>query len=320
MKRRDAATVSALATMLPLAALGPAGAQVAHAPVPQVSHGRVERLAAFASRHVDARPVDVWLPPDYDARRQAGERFAVIYAHDGQMLFDATHTWNRKSWRLAEAARRLREAWPQAPGFLIVGPWNNGPLRHSEYFPAGFLPHLAPALRKRFTDEALRGQSRSDAYLRFLVEELKPAIDARYATRPGREACVLMGSSMGGLISAYGLCEHPQVFGAAGCLSTHWIGSFERNTAMPDAALAYLAQRLPPPAEVRLWTDRGTRELDALYDDAHDRVTALARARGHAAPRFVSRVVQDTGHSEDDWAARAHEVMGFVLGGPFGST
>ena len=78
------------------------------------------------------------------------------------------------------------------------------------------LPHLQPeALLHAFVDRAPPGC---------------PSSDARF----------MRGSSMGGLISADASCEHPQVFGAATALSAHWIGSFERNTPIPDAALALL--------------------------------------------------------------------------------
>ena len=64
-----------------------AGGAAAQA-LPQVSVGRIERLADFPSRHVDARHVDVWLPADYSPAR----RYQVLYMHDGQMLFDASTT------------------------------------------------------------------------------------------------------------------------------------------------------------------------------------------------------------------------------------
>lgn len=275
--------------------------------------GRVERLRHFGSRHVDARHVEVWLPPDYEAKVGAGRRFAVLYMHDGQMLFDAKTTWNGKSWHVDQAAHALMTQ-QLARDFIIVGPWNHPAFRHSEYFPARFLPHLPPPLREAFVGEALRGRARSDDYLRFLVEELKPAIDTRYATRPERAACFLMGSSMGGLISLYGLCEYPRVFGGAAGLSTHWIGTSEPNAEFPAAAMAYLRQSLPSPASVRWWTDRGTLELDANYAEAHAGVTALARGKGFAPPRFVARVIEGAGHDEDAWARRVHEVMRMLLG------
>jgi enterochelin esterase-like enzyme len=282
-------------------AVSAAWAAPAVPPAPQrPTVGRVERWDAFASRHVDPRPVEVWLPPGYDPQAR---RYAVLYMHDGQMLFDATTTWNRQAWAADVAAAALM-AEGGVQDFLIVGPWNNGPWRHAEYFPAGFLPHLPEGLRQRLVAEGLKGRPRSDDYLRFLVEELKPAVDARYATRPERQSTFLMGSSMGGLISAYGLCEHPAVFGGAACLSTHWIGTFERNAPVPAAALAYLRERLPDPDTVRWYMDRGTTELDALYDEAQPRIDALMVEKGYRAPAFVSRVFEGSGHNERAWAAR----------------
>ena len=275
------------------------------------SAGRVERLANFPSKFVDARHVEVWLPPGYDPQ---ANRYAVLYMHDGQMLFDARTTWNKKAWNVdAVAARLMTEGKVQ--DFIVVGPWNNGKFRHAEYFPGKFLAHLPEAVRQQFIDKAFHGQSKSDAYLRFLVEELKPAIDAKYATRPEREATFLMGSSMGGLISAYALAEHPKVFGGAACLSTHWIGGYERNEPVPSAAIAYLRGALPDPATVKLWMDRGTTELDALYDQAQPRIDALMVEKGFVpGPRYQTRVYEGAGHNEVDWNQRLHEPLRFLLG------
>lgn len=274
------------------------------------SLGRIERLANFPSKFVDARHVEVWLPPSYDPAK----RYAVLYMHDGQMLFDAQTTWNKQAWKVDTVAARLM-AEGQMQDFIVVGPWNNGKFRHAEYFPGKFLPHLPANLREQFVREGLQGKSRSDAYLRFLMDELKPAIDARYPTRPEREATFLMGSSMGGLISAYALCEHPQVFGGAACLSTHWIGSFQRNDEIPTAAIAYLRDALPDPRTVKWWMDRGTTELDAQYDQAQPRIDALMAEKGFVpGPRYQTRVYEGTGHNELAWAGRLKEPLRFLLG------
>jgi enterochelin esterase-like enzyme len=271
--------------------------------------GTVERLSDFPSKLVHARPVDVWLPPGYSPTK----RYSVLYMHDGQMLFDATTTWNKKAWKVDAVASRLM-AQGSVKEFIVVGPWNNGRFRHAEYFPGKFLPHLPHELRGKLIQQGLQGQSRSDDYLRFLVEELKPAIDARYATRTEREATFLMGSSMGGLISAYALCEYPEVFGGAACLSTHWIGSLQHNDEIPSAAIAYLRDALPDPRTVRWWMDRGTTELDAQYARAQARIDALMAEKGFVTgPRYQSRVYEGAGHNEDDWAQRLHEPLEFLL-------
>lgn len=276
--------------------------------LPAVRFGRLERLPTIASRHVDPRPVDVWLPPGYDGRRP----YAVLYMHDGQMLFDPATTWNQQAWEVDRMAAPLL-ADGRLRDLIVVAPWNNGKLRFAEYFPQAWIAHLDATWRQSLAERALNGPPRSDAYLRFLVEELKPAIDARYATRPGRAHCFLAGSSMGGLISLYGLCEYPQVFGGAGCLSTHWIGGSERNTVVPAAALRYLRDRLPPPDSVRLWLDRGDQELDALYDQAQAQVDALMADKGFRPPRFHSQVFTGTGHNERAWRDRLPQVLQFLL-------
>lgn len=276
----------------------------------QPRFGRVERWPQLASRWVDARHVEVWLPPGYDGQRP----HAVLYMHDGQMLFDASRTWNRQAWAVDQVAAPLLAAGTLRD-FIVVGVWNNGPLRHAEYYPQGFLAQLQPeSLRESFVREALAGRPRADDYLRFLVEELKPAIDAQYATEPAREATFVMGSSMGGLISLYALCRHPELFGGAAALSPHWIGSRERNAELPAAALAWLDRHLPAPERVRLYMDRGSTELDALYEPAQSQVDALLARKGFAEPRFISRRFEGEGHNERAWHKRLHLPLRFLLG------
>jgi predicted alpha/beta superfamily hydrolase len=274
------------------------------------SAGRLERFAPFPSRHVTPRTVDVWLPPNYSPTR----RYAVLYVHDGQMLFDPATTWNKQAWDIDDVAARLIAAG-HVREFIIVAPWNNGRMRHSEYFPQKFLAHLQPeSTRRRFFKRGVLEAPASDAYLRFLVDELKPFIDARYATLPDRANTFLLGSSMGALISIYGLLEYPDTFGGVAALSTHWIGTARRNKPMPAAALAYLREQLPPPGTHRIYMDRGTRGLDAEYAEAQPLVDALLAERGFKAPDWVSQVFEGAGHTERDWNARLDIPLVFLLG------
>lgn len=294
-------------TLLAVAAASPGG--VSAQALPQVATGRIERLAHFPSRHVDARHVDVWLPADYSPAR----RYQVLYMHDGQMLFDAATTWNKQTWDVHLAVDRLVRAG-RIPPTLVVGVWNNGRFRHSEYYPQKFLPYLEPGLRESFVTRALQGAPRADAYLRFLVEELKPAIDARFSTQPGPEATFLMGSSMGALISIYALNEQPQVFGGAAGLSVHWVGTGEANAALPLAAFNYLRDHLVPPQGRRLYMDRGTTELDAIYGPYQAFIDEIVRDRGWGSGQVMSRVFEGTGHNERAWAQRLDVPLTFLLG------
>jgi predicted alpha/beta superfamily hydrolase len=318
--------MTAWTTMLGALALGaavmtaeaqaPAPPASAASAVPQVATGRIERLENFASRHVAPRHVDVWLPADYSAAR----RYQVLYMHDGQNLFDGRLNWTGKSWEADRAVERLVKAGRIADT-IIVGLWNSGETRYAEYYPEKVLAFAPEAVRREYVVEASKGRSLADAYLRFIVEELKPAIDRRYVTKPGPESAFIVGSSMGGLISIYALAEYPQVFGGAAGLSTHWVGKPTawgrervRNAALPLAAMTYLAQALPPgTGPHRLYTDRGDDWLDSLYAPAHRMVAEVLRDRGYTAANAMTPVFDGTGHNEADWAARLDSVLRFLM-------
>ena len=117
--------------------------------VPKVLTGTIERLENFSSRYVDARHVDVWLPDGYNTR----QRYNVLYMHDGQMLFDPATTWNHQSWGVDATMGRLIEQGRIEPT-IVVGIWNNGKLRHAEYFPEKSLPFLMETVRKPSVEEA----------------------------------------------------------------------------------------------------------------------------------------------------------------------
>jgi enterochelin esterase-like enzyme len=277
--------------------------------LPQVTVGRIERLSGLPWRHVDPRPVDVWLPADYSPAK----RYNVLYMHDGQMLFDASKSWNQQSWNVHLAVDRLVKQG-RLPDTLVVGVWNNGKFRHSEYYPQKFLPLMPAVARTLLVEKALQGKPQADAYLRFLVEELKPAIDARYATGSGPEHTFIMGSSMGGMISIYAMNEYPGVFGGAAGLSTHWMGSHEPNAALPLAAFNYLQRHLADPASHRLYMDHGTTELDALYAPYQTFINQIVKDRGYTEANSLSRVFEATGHNENAWAARLEVPLLFLMG------
>ena len=282
-----------------------------HAPalpdaVPVVAEGvsgRLLRHAEVPSRHVAARNVDVWLPPGYDA--DDSKRYPVLYMQDGQNLFVPAQTLYGVDWGVDEAmlAGIADGSLPEA---IVVGIWNT-PLRAQEYMPqaAVTVPMVATGVdwMPPFPADSLV----SDDYLDFIVGELKPAIDARYRTQPGAGSTFVMGSSMGGLISLYALARHPQVFGGAAALSTHWPAG---DGAMVDWFAAHL-----PTRGHRLWFDHGDRGLDAAYAPYQQRMDAALRASPlREGEDWTSQVFPGADHSEPDWRARLHLPLRFLLG------
>jgi predicted alpha/beta superfamily hydrolase len=263
--------------------------------------GTLHRHAQFPSALVEPRNVDVWLPPGYNTEK--GSRFPVIYMHDGQNLFDPASAFGGVDWGVDEAIARLVDAG-DIDGAIVVGIWNRDERRWLEYMPQKALP--SPAALDRFREQA-GGNPLSDRYLQFLVREVKPFVDETYRTLPGRESTFVMGSSMGGLVSLYALCEYPHIFQGAGCLSTHW-------PASDGIVIDYLRRALPPPGNHRFYFDFGTETLDAGYEVYQQQADAVMRAVGYReGVDWLTRKFPGAEHSERSWRERVHIPLLFFL-------
>jgi predicted alpha/beta superfamily hydrolase len=264
--------------------------------------GSLRHHPRFPSRFVEPRHVDVWLPPGYAQGVQ--ERFPVLYMHDGQNIFDPKLSFSGVAWGVDRAMVRLARAKTTRKA-IVVAIWNT-PRRLSEYMPkkavvgeqAGPMPGSVILERQDIL---------SDDYLRFLVTELKPFIDENYRTLRGRDDTFIMGSSMGGLISAYAISEYPGIFGGAGCVSTHW-------PAGGGSVIAYLGKNLPAPGTHRIYFDFGTGTLDAQYEPYQKKVDRLMRASGYKeGQNWLTKKFPGAEHSEKAWSARVSIPLTFLL-------
>jgi enterochelin esterase-like enzyme len=179
-------------------------ASAVQAQLPKVASGTIQRFENFNSKYVSPRNVDVWLPEGYSKHKKC----AVLYMQDGQMLFDSTTTWNKQEWQVDEVmSGLLREG--KIRNCIVVGIWNGGQSRHADYFPQEPFESMSQGDRNTvYAAARSNGYSvfgdykiQSDNYLKFLVAELKPFIDKRFATRKESRHTFIAGSSMGGLIS-----------------------------------------------------------------------------------------------------------------------
>ena len=288
---------------------------LAHAQEVNVTSGTIQRFENFKSKYVDARNIDVWLPNGYSAN----ETYAVLYMHDGNMLYDATTTWNKQAWEVDDIAGKLI-AEQKTKKFIVVGIWNNGSYRHSEYFPQKIIPNIPEATRKVVLEEQLQNKPQADHYLKFIVTELKPFIDSHFSTKKGRKHTFIAGSSMGGLISLYAICEYPKVFGGAACLSTHSpLIMKEKIDGTTDDAVAskfrdYLTLHLPPPNTHKIYFDYGDQTLDSFYKPFQEKIDAVMIEKGFTSKNWVTRFFPGTDHSEKSWQERLDVPLLFLLG------
>lgn len=236
-----------------------------------------------APLELEGHRVEVLLPPGYDEHPQ--RRYPVLYALDGQSL------WTESKdpfgvWSLDATVTELCSL-AAIDELLIVG-------IHTAH---GRLDDLGPVADPTY------GGGHADDFLRRLVEGLKPAIDARYRTLPGREDTGVVGSSMGGLFAFYAAWTLPDVFGKAACLSS----SFWWN----DRWAVKLVQSTPlPEPRPKLYLDSGAArsEFDLENRDTYHHTRSMLRAltrAGFDVGNEVHRLVfPGQPHHASSWASR----------------
>ena len=283
-------------------------------PVPPLE-GSLVHYKEFPSQWIRPRPVDVWLPGGFDA--DASERYPVIYMHDGQMMFhhaDSSLAGMDVFWDVDKVMTRLISSDEIRPAIVVsvwMADWDKG-ARGAEYMPQ-------KAVTTQVWNKMREGNSKwsakeggdvisSDNYLRFLVSELKPFIDQTWPTLTGSADTFVVGSSMGGLISAYAIAEYPDVFGGATCMSTDW-------TIGEGTVARWFNDHWPAPGANRIYFDYGTETMDAYYEPYQTQMDEVMRKYGYTEDQdWVTRRFEGADHSPRSWNARLHVPLKFLLG------
>jgi predicted alpha/beta superfamily hydrolase len=219
-----------------------------------------------------SRRIWIYLPPDYET---SGKDYPVLYMHDGQNLFDAATSFAGE-WQVDESLNALIKAG--APASIVVGIENGGAYRIAEYTP---------------WSNPNYGGGEGDKYVQFLVETLKPAIDARYRTLPDRENTGIAGSSLGGLISWYAGLKHQEVFGK--------IGIFSPSFWFSDSSFIYAAENSKR-FDTKMYFVAGGKEGSGgqVVDDCDSMMLVLQNA-GFSENDMTLSVNPDGTHSEWFW-------------------
>lgn len=289
---------------------------IAIAQTPHVSTGTIKHFKNFHSAYIDAHTVDVWLPDGYNRK----EKYAVLYMYDGMALFDSSIMWNKQEWSVDEVLGKLI-AEKKIRRCIVVGIWNGGEKRHSEYFPQKPFEMLSTQQQDSLYDIRISGHKlfaeniQSGNYLKFIVYELKPFIDSSFSTLKDAGNTFIAGSSMGGLMAWYALCEYPNIFGGAACLSTHWPGVFTTvNNPIPAIFIKYLSTHLPSPVDHKIYFDYGSKTLDSLYKPYQLQVDLIMKMKGYTAKNWVTKEFPGADHSERSWHRRLAIPVIFLLG------
>ncbi|MDM1048078.1 alpha/beta hydrolase [Sphingobacterium hotanense] len=225
----------------------------------------------------NTRNIVVWLPPSYE--KDSNKRYPVLYAHDGQNLFDHTNL-SGSEWRMDEVADSLMRKG-EIEEFIIVGMANTKD-RWIEY----------------------NGTPEGDNYLRFICTELKPFIDKTYRTKSDREHTAIIGSSMGGLISFYALYKYPEIFSKAACLSSGFY--FDDGNILEQ-----IRNDLAPLQHSKIYLDCGGKDLDYDFLPSNRIVRDILTKDKHINLRYEE--FPDDPHNEIAWSKRLHIPYKFLF-------
>tara|TARA_E500000331_G_scaffold356262_1_gene414024 strand:+ start:983 stop:1933 length:951 start_codon:yes stop_codon:yes gene_type:complete len=282
------------------------------------SDGSFTFYEPFPSEFVTPRPVDVWLPKGYEDNPL--DHYPVVYMHDGQLLFDKPTSpmarfWYRPFnwyiggmfWEVDKIMSRLIREQQIRPA-IVVSIWFIPNRRGAEFMPQKPITMVETGLERIGDSDVTPDDVISDNYLKFLTKELKPFVDKNFRTLTDRDNTFVMGSSMGGLISAYAISEYPDIFGGAACLSTDWSHG-------DGAVIDWYKTHWPRAGSHRLYFDYGTESYDAPFEPFQKRMDNVMRQHGYVEEvDWVTKKFEGANHSPKAWRERLHIPLTFLLG------
>lgn len=220
----------------------------------------------------------VYLPKDYAT---SNKKYPVIYMHDAQNLFDAKTSFVGE-WEVDETLNKMNAQ------LIVVGIEHGNEKRIDE---------LTPYKNEKY------GGGNGDNYLKFIVETLKPKVDSTYRTKSNPRNTAIFGSSLGGLISFYGVLKYPEVFGKAGVFSPSFWFSDEIYTLMEQSEKT----------KARIFFLCGDKEDETMVSDLKKMETLLDRNRCYCLNLNKTVVVKDAGHNEKLWRENFEEAVRWLF-------
>ncbi len=234
------------------------------------------------------RTVYVYLPEAAEDDPEA--RFPVLYMFDGHnVFFDADATYG-KSWGMGEYLDG------NGVGLIVVA------VDCNHRAPNGRLCEYSPF---NFADADFGNvKGRGKRFMDWLTGTLKPIIDERYPTLPGRETTWIAGSSMGGLMSLYAVTAYNHVFGRAAALSPSvWIVGGQLTPVIRQAQFA---------PDTVVYMDYGQREM-GNHRGMLRCYMETAEALMERGVLLTSRLIPNGDHCEACWEEQIPIFMSILF-------
>ncbi len=230
-----------------------------------------------------SRRVVALLPHDY---HQTTRRYPVLYMHDAQNLFDENAPYG--NWAIDKRMAKLAETG--RGNVIIVAIDHAGENRIQE-----FSPYETPKWG--------RGEGRR--YINFLVQTLKPHIDATLRTLPDRQHTGIGGSSMGGLISIYAGLMHPKTFGRLLVFSPSlWV----------SPKIYFDAIEFFNPSDTKIYLYAGAKESSNMIPNIHRlKETLERRGMDYGQLQFELSINPKGRHNEVVWGEEFPKAVAWLF-------
>ncbi|MBK9731417.1 MAG: T9SS type A sorting domain-containing protein [Chitinophagaceae bacterium] len=232
----------------------------------------VMNAAFFMPQLNRSRKIWLYLPDDYTT--SLNKFYPVIYMQDGQNVFDDSTSFSGE-WEVDETLHQLQMDGNY--GAIVIAIENGGTYRLDEYS-----PYMNPSY----------GGGQGDEYCDFIVNTLKPYVDANYRTLSQRDYTAIAGSSMGGLISFYAALKYPDVFSK--------IGVFSPSLWFDDSIFTYAGSH-PKTQEMKFYFTAGRNESAEMVPDIKSMYATLY-ADGYTDVEMDTVIKEDGQHAEWFWA------------------
>lgn len=220
----------------------------------------------------------LYLPENY---KTTTKKYAVVYMHDAQNLFDKNTSFAGE-WAVDETLDSLKAQ------VIVVGIEHGNDKRIDE---------LTPFINEKY------GGGKGDNYLEFIVNTLKPHIDSVYRTKSNAKNTIIFGSSLGGLISYYGVLKYPEVFGKAGVFSPSFWFSDE----------IYEMTEKSEKIKAKIYFLCGDQESEDMVPNLKKMETLLDRNRCYCLHLDKSVIVKQGQHNEKLWREGFKEALKWLL-------
>ena len=219
-----------------------------------------------------SRRIWLYLPPDYHTTNKT---YPVIYMHDGQNLFDNLTSFSGE-WQVDETLNSLHQNGNY--GAIVVGIDNGGSERINEYGP---------------WNNPQYGGGQGNLYMDFIIETLKPYIDANFRTKPQAPYTAMIGSSLGALISTYGQVRFSTTFEKIGSFSpAYWFNLTDLSN--------YVQNTTSSLSNARYYFVAGQNESSTMVTNINT-IRGLLQSKGLSSNNTFTKIDSYGTHTEAYW-------------------